>query len=860
MSTGKKNHQAEHRLHFAAHQGYQLENSYAFLKKYGAQILSLLQMFRYSIEVPGYTTPSMECLANEPEIIHSPALSGGIELAIYRSIEFIDRLLQNTRSNPYSQLDSNTVDSTTSYFDPEYEKILEYLKLGDERLSTSTKSIAGLYRIITPEGNVKWVCHDHYKPFIRPTISSNLRGCVGNTYNSMKGSISISLKNHSVASTVFSELGKTKSIIELSINLEWSVNPKELKALVASLEQNTSIVSITLNCNKLNSTINFLGRNNKINPVLQLLSLSRLRSFSLGEMDGFLARASTTSWFSLTHSLDLTGIMDWRQQHTQLSVVFRNCPKLMELGLHCTNLEDAFTTVHEALKILDPSQQYQFQRLKLSSNVGEKAQVDYHRTQVAAIDLVVHANKFPYHFLALNAIRKITFMGLIDSTCSPDQQMLENIAKTQPHLAELNINCLPNLFRPTYELIRNLSLIEREKFAPIQSMVLTFQSNTLIVNDINDPSTMALILKGHLSLEPKAVVTLLREFGCALVDWEIHNNAMYTFPSAAIIGIDVPLKENHNMNGGGNLKLERLHITASNLEPNDLHKLSSMILENCPRLEEFCIDFRDNFRIDVMFQYAWGEWISTVSSKVTSILIHGDAIRELRFLERTCLLEFPKMKKFWITLPAFRQIEPITYLHLIKQLEMFYAIPGTKAILPSYSLTNPTTPEDFPIAIPVSYSKTLSRSSLEFYDTNIGSSCSLDLSDQSIPLFRQWPGPKMSPELTNIGLEYIGISKAGWAKLIYMIDMLSLEELSFKGSNITDEVVRIIQGRLVFERDSVASTVPRNNTDSSRETATVPVAKLKWLNLQNCNQISTNGRNDLYPWMKKHLPGCTLLI
>ncbi|KAF9110242.1 hypothetical protein BGX27_006609 [Mortierella sp. AM989] len=856
----------EHRLHLAPHKGYQLANSFAFLKKYGTQVLSLLQMFRYGIEVPGYEVPSTENLAKEEEIASSPALSEGIEVALYRAIELVQRVLQHGDGG-FSRTDQGSnADDLLCFQNQDYELIPTYLKAGSDILATFENTTAGLYRIITVEENVKWVCHDHYAPFCRPTISDGLKGVITSfqgTYDERRGSLHVCLPSLPKEKYFYQELEKSQSIIELSLILAWSVTQKDLKDLVNRMEKNTRITSISLACSKFGSS--FLSRNKRQDSVLQLLALPRLRVFGFGEMDGFLDRACAVPWFSQIRSLDLKGFTDWKQQGTRLPIFFRNCSKLMELKLNCQNIEFAFVAAQEAFETLDIIQQNQFRRLKLATAQGECVQVDYSRGRIVSMDVVAFLESFPQFTIAFGVIRRLGFAAQIDPVSENGRQTLEKIIRTQRHLEEVRITCLPKHFRPAYEFIRDLSLATREKSSPIQLLILSYCNNILTVNNLQDPASIALELKGYLSLEPKAVTTLLGEFGYALVNWEIHNNGMFTYPSTIIRGIYQPLRENYDQNGGGDLKLERLHITTGSLEPNDLHNISPMINVNCPRLNDFEIVFRDNFRIDIMVQFAWAEWFRTVSSKITSITIHTDIMRELRILERTCLMDFPGLRKFWILLPSPKALESKTFFHLWKQLEIFSAAPGINAALPRYSMSKSNTAqESLAITAPLSSQPPISSfNSTDSYDPS-------PTPTEAETAFRLWSGPKMSPELTSIGLENIHLAPIMWCKLLDVIDLFALEELSLKGSNITDMILKIIQCRLVkSESKSAEGSNNLNPSQSTNRTSTAAssdamsqgdqVAKLKILNLQQCNNLSSTKKHELKPWVEKYLEGCTLI-
>ncbi|KAF8978220.1 hypothetical protein BGZ46_006698, partial [Entomortierella lignicola] len=862
----------EHSLHLVAHEGYELDNSYGFLKQYGVYVLSLLQMFRYGVEVAGYEVPSLENLAKETQVANSSALSEGIEVALFRAIEFVKDVLQHagyTLSRP--DQGSHINDSMSSFKDQGLKEISTFIKKEDEAIVSSAYFFAGLYRIVTLEGSVKWICEGHYEPIARPLASSGFTQAITYTlgsYDVRTGSANISISNSTQRIFLYPELEKTQSVIELSVNLTWTLSQKDIREFVDVIEKNTSILSISIVCYKVGQKTSFLGLSKRQDALLQLLTIGRLRKFELGESEGFLARISAGLWFSQIRCLNLLGYADWDEKYSSLlPILFRNCPKLTELGLNCKDLGSAFIPIQQTLETLDTNQQYQFKKLTLSTAHQESVQIYYDHGRPVAMDLDQLLNHVPEFAMTHEVIRNITFKGMIYSEAGTgNHTLLLRLLETQPYLMDIKLNCLPQKFRAAHEFIRDNSLRLREKFTPIRTFVLMFQDNTLTISNLQDPASMVLDLVDYFSLQPTAVGTLLRDYGCAMLKWDIHNNPMYTYPTIPISGIHEQLQENLEEDGGSDLKLEKLNITASNLEPNELFRLSSVFMNKCPRLNDFCITFKDNYRIDVIHQYAWAEWIATVSPKITGFVVYRDIIREVRLLERTCLIDFPKLKKFWLISPTMRILESTTLFYLWMQLQSFSAAPGASNTKPRYSMIDLENPTALMTGAPQFSARPAGSLKTSFIFGPLGSPCS---PSELAPQFRLWPGPKQSPDLTSIRLENVGLCIQHWLKLLDVIDLVALEDFSLKGSNITDQVVNVIRDRLIPGSNCVADAATKSYYGSSVGTSSRAAettedrekfAKLKLLNIQLCNQISYALRTEFPPWVKKHLEGCTLIL
>ncbi|KAF9944522.1 hypothetical protein BGZ72_002312, partial [Mortierella alpina] len=107
------------------------------------------------------------------------------------------------------------------------------------------KALGNLYRTVTDEGHVKWVCIDHYRTNYQENAAKEFERVlesVGGTFKEDVGKVCVRLKSRLLAEQFFSVLGKARSVYELDIDFDWACSTSDLEALEYALK--TSRVSI----------------------------------------------------------------------------------------------------------------------------------------------------------------------------------------------------------------------------------------------------------------------------------------------------------------------------------------------------------------------------------------------------------------------------------------------------------------------------------------------------------------------------------------------------------------------------------------------------------------------------------------
>jgi hypothetical protein len=124
-------------------------------------------------------------------------------------------------------------------------KLYIFLKAKDEN-----KVLGNLYRTVTDEGHVKWVCIDHYRMNYQENLAKEFQGVldtIGGSLNENVGKVKVMLWSRKLAKVFYSALGTARSVYELDIDLHWDYTTSDLVALEDALKKSRiSIVRLDL--------------------------------------------------------------------------------------------------------------------------------------------------------------------------------------------------------------------------------------------------------------------------------------------------------------------------------------------------------------------------------------------------------------------------------------------------------------------------------------------------------------------------------------------------------------------------------------------------------------------------------------
>ncbi|CAF3584683.1 unnamed protein product [Rotaria socialis] len=148
-------------MHVAPHDGYSIKKGRDFVVKYAPYLRTTLQIVQVLLSAGGLVIPQ---LGNAAKVINNAVPSRFQEPKYYKDmqqqLEMVDNLL-NKVDNQGNHAGASVTDKQKSKGTPlqgaELREIQTYLERVDDK-----RSLGNLYRIVTADGHVRWVCREHY--------------------------------------------------------------------------------------------------------------------------------------------------------------------------------------------------------------------------------------------------------------------------------------------------------------------------------------------------------------------------------------------------------------------------------------------------------------------------------------------------------------------------------------------------------------------------------------------------------------------------------------------------------------------------------------------------------------------------
>ncbi|KAF9321652.1 hypothetical protein BG003_000535 [Podila horticola] len=282
-----------HHIHLAKHEGYDLERPTEFFRKYGTYILTVMEMVRFGIATAGIVVLILE---------QSRLLDG---------MDEISKTLAVTKEAFGSLVDDaiNYVQSHTESEGIVNEEEGEFKMTGKEALEGAdlrqlasflgskdkARTLGNLYRVITKEGHVKWVCLNHYRENYKSSASAQLEELVKvleGTYDEQQGVVRVSLSSRTAADQFYEALAVAKGVQELSLKLAWDVTKADLQRLQSEITK-SGIACLEIDGAMFdNPSLDVVNRGSRFDPLVHMVMSAQLQSFSLLNCPRFLERVS----------------------------------------------------------------------------------------------------------------------------------------------------------------------------------------------------------------------------------------------------------------------------------------------------------------------------------------------------------------------------------------------------------------------------------------------------------------------------------------------------------------------------------------------------------------------------------------
>jgi hypothetical protein len=217
-------------IHFAKHEGYEIARPTEFFQLYGSHVFAILKMLKFGISVAGVAVPAISHLVRADAIDQAATylqLLKDIEPMMDPVIDWMDKVSAN-EGEAVDEFAKQMVNKE-ALAGADLRKLDTFLKAKD-----GDKVLGDLYRTVTDEGHVKWVCIDHYRENYQESTAKDFQrmlDSVGGSFDKSIGWVTVALRSRVLAEQFFSALGKARSVYELNIDFHWACTTSDLEAL-----------------------------------------------------------------------------------------------------------------------------------------------------------------------------------------------------------------------------------------------------------------------------------------------------------------------------------------------------------------------------------------------------------------------------------------------------------------------------------------------------------------------------------------------------------------------------------------------------------------------------------------------------
>ncbi|KAG0319105.1 hypothetical protein BG000_003971, partial [Podila horticola] len=331
-------------IHMALHEGYPIVRPTEFFQQYGPYLMTVMEMVRFGTKIAGSIVPALTTLGITEGI---EQIQKGVNFTKEKFTPLLEKSIQFTQSKLSSSFGSskgeNIAEEQEALQGADLRQLASFLEGAD-----ASKALANLYRTVTDDGHVKWVCFEHFNVNYNMLASESLIKVVdklNGTADKLKGYIEVSLSAPDVASEFYGALKRAKYFNTLFVTLEWEVTKDDLETLRETIML-SGITDLRVAGQGLQKKpiLDLYNSKSKFDPFISLLTTLKLRSFALDDCPSFLKRVSSfRPTGNSVKSLKLTD--SWSTQKTKagpdsIAKLVDCFPQLIDLQLHSAQDED----------------------------------------------------------------------------------------------------------------------------------------------------------------------------------------------------------------------------------------------------------------------------------------------------------------------------------------------------------------------------------------------------------------------------------------------------------------------------------------------------------------------------------------
>ncbi|KAF9353880.1 hypothetical protein BGX34_011308 [Mortierella sp. NVP85] len=247
--TKSTNSKIPHYIHVAKHEGYDITRPNEFFQQYGSYVLTILRMLKLGITVAGVAVPAVSQLVRVDTMDRFAEslkeLTKTIEPGLNQAISYIEKVSED--EGEANQGLEGQMTNNEALEGADLRQLESFLKKKD-----SDRVLGDLYRTVTTEGHVKWVCIDHFRENYHEKAAKAFRDTVEVLYGSFDeniGRVEVYLYSRVQAEQFYLALEKAKSVYELEVTFDndWDTTQSDFKRLRDALaKSNVGVLDLDL--------------------------------------------------------------------------------------------------------------------------------------------------------------------------------------------------------------------------------------------------------------------------------------------------------------------------------------------------------------------------------------------------------------------------------------------------------------------------------------------------------------------------------------------------------------------------------------------------------------------------------------
>ncbi|KAK3829256.1 MAG: hypothetical protein J3Q66DRAFT_383814 [Benniella sp.] len=439
-------HSIPHQIHLAKHEGYDLDHVDEFFEKYGPYALAIMKMLKIGIGVTGIAVPALACF-RLTEGIESVEKSIGTVSRNFGS--FLDEAIKalGAQTKNHNDLVTKTSTSTPMEFNglealegADLRQLESFLRTHDQN-----RDLGNLYRTVTTDGHVKWVCIDHYREDYRKEAIRRFKkvveSCNGKLCPALYAAYA-TLVSRTKAKEFYDAMSKVHGIGLLMIDLMWDVNKEDLQALADAANASGIRRLKIANPAPRHHTLDSFLHNNQCDPLVELMCNGHVESMKIKNFHDFFGRIHGSTSMMMTSQLDRLQISSPFSPHKEphesaLLFILRHCPKLSRLKLSTSRLSHTMQLLTE-----QASRFLNLKDVKVASREAT-AMVTFSQGEPQGIKLELSSYGTFQSVQELLQMGHLTYLNVDQPTAETIETHLDDVLLNNPKLKTINIQVHP---------------------------------------------------------------------------------------------------------------------------------------------------------------------------------------------------------------------------------------------------------------------------------------------------------------------------------------------------------------------------------------------------------------------------------